>query len=308
MDLVAHQACPLRSQILRKFMSTESVMLSNHVVLCHPLLLPSVFPSIRVLTSESALGIRWPECWNFSLSINPFNEYLGLTSWTEASLVGYSPRDRRVGDDWATFTHSFRMGFPGGSDGKESACNVADPGSIPRLGRSPGEGNVNPLQYSGPENSMNYIVHGVTKSRTRRTRLSDFPLSNYPYPFLTWWWEMPLLEAKVSGSPHLRTAFGSACDQSQPSADSWSRRQLCFVWCYLLVSVCVCVCVCADDVIFGTFYYTFCFPWYFFFFFWPCHMACGILVPQPGIKARSWQWKHLVLPTGPSGNSLPDNF
>ena len=58
MDLVAHQACPLRSQSLRKFMSTESVMLSNHVVLCHPLLLPSVFPSIRVLTSGSALGIR----------------------------------------------------------------------------------------------------------------------------------------------------------------------------------------------------------------------------------------------------------
>ena len=68
-----------------------------------------------------------------------------------------------------------KKGFPGGSDGKESACNVGDPGSIPGLGRSPGEGNGNPLQYTCLENSMNErawraIVHGVTKSRTR---LSD---------------------------------------------------------------------------------------------------------------------------------------
>ena len=64
-----------------------------------------------------------------------------------------------------------RLGFPGGSSGKESACNVGDLGSIPGLGRSPGEGNGYPLQYSGLENSMDCIVHGVTKSRTR---LSDF--------------------------------------------------------------------------------------------------------------------------------------
>ena len=61
--------------------------------------------------------------------------------------------------------------FPGGSAGKESACNMGDLGSIHGLGRSPGEGNDYPLQYSGLENSMDYIVHGVTKSRTR---LSDF--------------------------------------------------------------------------------------------------------------------------------------
>ena len=65
-------------------------------------------------------------------------------------------------------------GFPGGSAGKESACNVGDLGSIPGLGRYPGEGKGYPLQYSGLENSMNYIVHGVAKSRTR---LSDFHLS-----------------------------------------------------------------------------------------------------------------------------------
>ena len=53
--------------------------------------------------------------------------------------------------------------WSGSSDGKESACNVGDLGSIPGLGRSPGEGNGNPLQYSGLENSMDYIVHGVAK-------------------------------------------------------------------------------------------------------------------------------------------------
>ena len=61
--------------------------------------------------------------------------------------------------------------FPGGSDGKESACHAGDPGSIPGLGRSPGEGNGNPLQYSCLENSIDRgawqaTVHGVVKSRT----------------------------------------------------------------------------------------------------------------------------------------------
>ena len=59
-------------------------------------------------------------------------------------------------------------GSPLSSVGKESACNVGDPGSIPGLGRSPGEGKGYPLQYSGLENSMDCIVHRVTKSRTRR--------------------------------------------------------------------------------------------------------------------------------------------
>ena len=59
------------------------------------------------------------------------------------------------------------LGFPCSSAVKESACNVEDLGSIPGLGRSPGEGKGYPLQYSGLENSMDYIVHGVTKSQTR---------------------------------------------------------------------------------------------------------------------------------------------
>ena len=58
------------------------------------------------------------------------------------------------------------MGFPGESDGRESACNAGDLGSIPRLGRSPGEGKGYPLQYSGLENSTDFIVHEVAKSWT----------------------------------------------------------------------------------------------------------------------------------------------
>ena len=70
------------SQGLLKPMSTESVMPSYHLTLCHsPLLLPSVFPSIRVFSSESVLHIRWPKYWSFSFSISPSNEYLRLISF-----------------------------------------------------------------------------------------------------------------------------------------------------------------------------------------------------------------------------------
>ena len=65
------------SQSLFKLMSIESVMPSNHLILCHPLLLPSVFPSIRVFSSESVLCIRWPNYWSFNFS----NEYSGLMSF-----------------------------------------------------------------------------------------------------------------------------------------------------------------------------------------------------------------------------------
>ena len=70
---------------------------------------------------------------------------------------------------------SISRGFPGGSAGKESACNVRGLGTIPELGRSLGEGNGYPLQYSGLENTMDYIVHGVAKSRTQ--------LSNFHFHF-----------------------------------------------------------------------------------------------------------------------------
>ena len=63
-------------------MSFESVMPSNHLILCHPLLLlPSVFPSITVFSNESVLGIRWPKYWSFSFSISPSNKYSGLISF-----------------------------------------------------------------------------------------------------------------------------------------------------------------------------------------------------------------------------------
>ena len=67
---------------LLKLMSIESVMPSNHLILCHPLLLlPSVLPSIRVFSNKSALHIRWPKDWSFSFSISPSNEYSGLISF-----------------------------------------------------------------------------------------------------------------------------------------------------------------------------------------------------------------------------------
>ena len=70
------------SQSWLKLMSIELVMPSNHLILCHPLLLPpSIFPSIRVSSSESALHIRWPKYWSFSFSISPSNEHPGLISF-----------------------------------------------------------------------------------------------------------------------------------------------------------------------------------------------------------------------------------
>ena len=73
----------INSQSLLKLMYIESVMPSNHFILCRPLLLlPSIFPSIRVFSNESVLHIRWPKYWSFSLSISPYNEYSGLISFS----------------------------------------------------------------------------------------------------------------------------------------------------------------------------------------------------------------------------------
>ena len=67
---------------LLRIMSIESVMISNHLILCHPLLLlPPIFPSIRVFSSKSALCIWWPKYWSFSFSISPSNKYSGLISF-----------------------------------------------------------------------------------------------------------------------------------------------------------------------------------------------------------------------------------
>jgi len=80
----AHQASLsiTNSQSLLKLMTIKSVMPSNHFILCHPLLLlPSIFPSIRVFSNESVLRIRWPKDWSFSFSVSPSNEYSGLISF-----------------------------------------------------------------------------------------------------------------------------------------------------------------------------------------------------------------------------------
>ena len=78
---------------LPKLMSIESVMPSNHLILCHPLLLlPSIFLSIRVFSNESVLRIRWPKYWSFSFSTSPSNEYLGLIcfriDWFDLAVQG----------------------------------------------------------------------------------------------------------------------------------------------------------------------------------------------------------------------------
>ena len=92
-SVVSHSANPwtavcqaslsiLNSQSLLKPMFIESVMPSNHLILCRPLLLPpSIFPSIRVFSNESALHIRWPNYWSFSFNISPSNEHSGLISF-----------------------------------------------------------------------------------------------------------------------------------------------------------------------------------------------------------------------------------
>ena len=117
--------------LAQKLMSIELVMPSNHLILCHPLLLKSL-------------------CKQFLFVLLAFLEYLLLF----------------------TSCLSMRVGFPGGADGKESARNAGDPGSIPGSGISPGEGNGNPLQYLCLENPMVRgawwsTVHGVAKNWIR---------------------------------------------------------------------------------------------------------------------------------------------
>ena len=146
-------------------MSIESVMPSSHLILCRPLLLlPPIPPSIRVFSNESTLRMRWPKCWSFSFSLIPSKEIPGLISfrmdWLDLLLQLKN-----------TFMFELTVCFPDGSDSKESACNVGDPGLIPGLGRSPGEETGYPFQYSCLENFMDRgawqaTVDGVTKSRT----------------------------------------------------------------------------------------------------------------------------------------------
>ena len=119
------------------------------------------------------------------------------------------------------------LGFPGGSAGKESACDVGDLGSIPGLGRSPGEGKGYPLQYSGPENSMDCVARGVAE-----LDMTDFHLHfSYSCSVFLWKWVFtPELPSKHD-KPHSLWGFSFGweesvfplCRSSQMDAASWER-------------------------------------------------------------------------------------
>ena len=138
-------------------MSIESMMPSNHLILCHPfLLLPSVFPSIRVFSNESVLRIRWPKYWSFSFSISPSNEYSELISfrmdWLDLLAVQGTLKNHlqhhssKASVLWHSTFFIFQLSHlymttgktialtrrtsskrDPGLDGKESTCNAGDP-------------------------------------------------------------------------------------------------------------------------------------------------------------------------------------
>ena len=154
------------SRSLLKLVSTESVMPSNHVTLCHPLLLlPSIFPSIRVF-SVSVLHIGWPKYWSFSTSSS--NKYSGLISLGLTDLFSLQSKGlSRVFSRTTVWKHQFLVA----QTVKKSAWNAEDPASILGSGRSPGERNGKPLQYSCLDNSMDRgawwaTVQGFSKSGT----------------------------------------------------------------------------------------------------------------------------------------------
>ena len=168
-------------------MSIESMMPSNHLILCHPLLLPpSIFSSIRVFSDESVLHIRWPKCWSFSFSIILSNEYSWLISFrinwldlllvhrTLKSLLQHHSSKASILLCSAFFIVKLSHGYiykgiyPVDSSGKEPACLCR---RNKRQGLIPGSGrHGNPLKYSCLENPMDRgawraAVYRVTKSQ-----------------------------------------------------------------------------------------------------------------------------------------------
>ena len=133
----AHQASLsiTNSWSLLKLMSIESVVPSNHLILCYPLLLlPSVFPSIRVFSNESLLRIRWPKYWNFSFSISPSNEHPGLISFrmdwlnllavqgTLKSLLQHHSSKTSI--LWCSAFFIFQLSYPYVTTGKTIALTI----------------------------------------------------------------------------------------------------------------------------------------------------------------------------------------
>ena len=141
-DPMNHQASLsiTTSWSLLKLMSIESVMPSNHLILCHPLLLlPSIFPNIRVFSNESVLHIKWPKYWSFNFSLNPSDEYSGLIpfrmDWLDLLAVQGTLKSLLQ-------HHSSKPSI--------LWCSAF---FIVQL-TSTGKGNGNPLQYSCLENPM----------------------------------------------------------------------------------------------------------------------------------------------------------
>ena len=141
---------------LLKCMSIELVMPSNHLILCHfLLLLPSIFPSIRVFSNESALHIRWPKYWSFSFSINLSSEHSGLISFRM---------------DWLDL-----LAVQGTL--KSLLQHYSSKASILQCSPFFGEGDGTPVQDSCLENPMDVgawkaAVHGIVKSRRRLSDLT----------------------------------------------------------------------------------------------------------------------------------------
>ena len=168
------------SQSPPKLMSIESVMPSNHLILCQPLLLlPSIFPSIRVFSNESVLPIRWPKYWSFRFNISPSNEHQELFSfrmdWLDTLAVQGTLKSllQHHSSKASILLHSaffmIQLSHPYMTTGKTIALTRQTFGGkvmsllfnmlsrlviFPGLVRSPGEGNGNPLQYYCLENPM----------------------------------------------------------------------------------------------------------------------------------------------------------
>jgi len=152
--------CITNSRSLLKFMSTESMMSSYHLILCRPLLPPSIFPSIRIFCNESVLLMRWPKYWSFSFSISSSNEYSGLISFWIDWFDLFAVQVLILLNSWIFFLGVvylidsglgklifIKMGFPCGSVLKNLPAMQETRetlGLIP--GRSPGRGYGNPLQ------------------------------------------------------------------------------------------------------------------------------------------------------------------
>ena len=159
-------------------------MPSNHLILYHPLLLlPSIFPSIRVFSNESALCMRWPKCWRFSFNISSFNKHPGLISFRmDHPEIPLSLISKLPSPYWRRQWHPTPVLLPGKSHGQRSlvGCRLCSYEGLDTTERLPfhfslsciGEGNGNPLQCSCLENPRDggawwAAVYGVVQSRTR---------------------------------------------------------------------------------------------------------------------------------------------